>query len=89
MQKRLYNKKRKREKGTVLFSQIWEIINLWRSGLSKNVLARIYKRNYNQKIKIIRLDPMNRHSGKFINEFQALVYVEKIIYEYIKKSNKF
>lgn len=32
---------------------------------------------------------MNRHSGKFINEFQALVYVEKIIYEYIKKSNKF
>lgn len=66
-----------------------EIIKLWRSGLSKNVLARIYKRNYNQKIKIIRLDPRNRHAGKFINEFQALAYVEKVIYKYIKKSNKF
>lgn len=65
-----------------------EIIKLWKSGLSKNVLAKIYKRNYNQKIKIIRLDPRNRHSGKFINEFQALAYVEKIIYNYIKKFNK-
>lgn len=62
-----------------------EIIQKWKSGLSKNKLALIYKRQYNQQIKIIRLEMKNRHSGKFITNYEALVYVEKIIYKYLKK----
>ena len=31
-----------------------EIIRLWRSGIDKNKLAEIYKRSYNQDIKMIR-----------------------------------
>ena len=62
-----------------------EIIQKWKSGLSKNKLALIYKRQYNQQIKIIRLEMKNRHSGKFITNYEALSYIEKIIYKYIKK----
>lgn len=62
-----------------------EIIQKWKSGLSKNKLALIYKRQYNQQIKIIRLELKNRHSGKFITNYEALAYVEKIIYKYLKK----
>lgn len=62
-----------------------EIIQKWKSGLSKNKLALMYKRQYNQQIKIIRLEMKNRHSGKFITNYEALVYVEKIIYKYLKK----
>lgn len=63
-----------------------EILNLWRSGLSKNKVAEIYKRRYNQQIKLIRLDMHNRHSGRFISSNEALAVVERIIYkEVIKK----
>ena len=31
-----------------------EIIQQWKQGLSKNQLATMYKRQYNQEIKIIR-----------------------------------
>lgn len=61
-----------------------EIIQKWKSGLSKNKLALIYKRQYNQQIKIIRLELKNRHSGKFITNYEAVAYVEKIIYKYLK-----
>lgn len=62
-----------------------EIINLWRSGLSKNKLATIYKRRYNQRIKIIRLEMHNRHAGRYINENQALNYIEKLILKEVRK----
>ena len=62
-----------------------EIIQKWKSGLSKNKLALIYKRQYNQQIKIVRLELKNRHSGKFMTNYEALTYVEKIIYKYLKK----
>ena len=32
-----------------------EIIEKWKEGLSKDKLALIYKREYNQQIKIIRI----------------------------------
>lgn len=61
-----------------------EIIELWKQGLSKNKLALMYKREYNQQIKIIRAEVRNRHSGKFISNYEALEKIEKVIYEYLK-----
>ncbi len=65
-----------------------EIIKLWKSGLSKDKLAKIYKRRYNARIKIIRSDVQNRHAGKFITEFEALHYVEKVILNFLKNEKK-
>ncbi len=65
-----------------------EIIEKWKAGLSKDQLAKIYKRQYNQEIKIIRSELRNRHSGKFIAQYEALAYVEKVIYKYLKKGTK-
>lgn len=62
-----------------------EIINLWKQGLSKNQLSIIYKQRYNQRIKIIRSDIKNRHKGKFISNYEALSYIERVIYKYIKE----
>lgn len=61
-----------------------EILTKWKDGLSKNMLAKIYKREHNQQIKIIRSELRNRHSGKFITTHEALKEVETVIYEYIK-----
>ncbi len=61
-----------------------EIIEKWKQGLSKDKLALMYKRQYNQQIKIIRSEVRNRHAGRFITNYEALAYVEKIIYKYIK-----
>lgn len=60
-----------------------EIIQKWKQGLSKNRLALIYKRKYNMEVKLIRADLSNRHSGKFINYYDALKFVENVIYNYI------
>lgn len=65
-----------------------EIIKKWKEGLSKKQLALIYKRQYNLEIKMLRLNMQNRHSGKFINNYEALQYIEKIIYNEIMKNNK-
>lgn len=61
-----------------------EIIEKWKQGLSKETLAKMYRREYNQGIKIIRLSLENRHKGRFITNYEALSYVENIIYMYIK-----
>lgn len=65
-----------------------EIIQKWLSGLSKEQLAKQYKRQYNMQIKNIRAEVKNRHSGRFITQYEALAYVEKIIYEYLKERHK-
>lgn len=62
-----------------------EIILLWRQGLSKNQLSLTYKRRYNQKIKLIRSEMKNRHKGKFITNYEALAYVERVIYNELKR----
>ena len=62
-----------------------KIIELWRSGLSKNKLAEIYKREYNQQIKIIRSSIKHRRDGKFISNYEALYYIERVIYKYLKE----
>lgn len=62
-----------------------EIIQLWRSGLTKSKLAEIYKREYNQEIKIIRSNIRHRHSGKYISNYEALAKVERVIYKYLKE----
>ena len=41
-----------------------EIIQKWKQGLSKNQLATMYKRQYNQEIKIIRSSVRHRHDGR-------------------------
>lgn len=62
-----------------------EIITKWKQGLSKNQLATMYKRQYNQEIKIIRSRVRHRHDGRYISNYEALAYVEKAIYKYLKE----
>lgn len=64
-----------------------QIIILWKKGLSKNKLAEIYRREYNQQIKIIRSSVKHRHDGRFITSYEALYQVEKTIYKYLKKKD--
>ena len=45
-----------------------EVLNLWRSGLSKHKVAEIYKRRYNQQIKVIRAEVVNRHARKIYKQ---------------------
>lgn len=61
-----------------------EILEKWKTGLSKEQLAKQYKRQYNMQIRNIRAEVRNRHAGRFITQYEALSYVEKIIYKYLK-----
>ena len=63
-----------------------EIIENWQQGLSKNKLAEIYRREYNQQIKIIRSTVRHRHDGTFISNYEALAKVERVIYRYLKET---
>lgn len=65
-----------------------EIVQKWLEGLSKEQLAKQYKRQYDMQIRNIRAEVKNRHSGRFITQYEALAYVEKIIYKYLKKGKK-
>ena len=65
-----------------------EVIEKWKAGLSKNKLAEIYRREYNQQIKIIRSTIKHRHDGKYISNHEALARVERVIYKYIKKKRR-
>lgn len=62
-----------------------EIITKWKQGLSKNQLAAMYRRQYNQEIKIIRSSVRHRHDGRYISNYEALAYVERAIYKYLKE----
>ena len=62
-----------------------EIIEKWEHGLSKNKLAEIYRREYNQQIKIIRATMKHSHDGKYISNYEALAKVESVIYRYLKE----
>ena len=62
-----------------------EVIQLWKSGLSKNKVAEIYRRRYNQQIKVIRAEVVNRYAGRFISSYEALAVVERIIYKELMK----
>ena len=55
-----------------------EIIQKWKQGLSKNNLAKIYKREYNIQIRNIRASVRHRHSGKFLTNYDALAHVEAV-----------
>lgn len=63
-----------------------EIIQKWKAGLSKNNLAKIYKKEYNMQIRNIRASVRHRHSGKFLTNYEALAHVEAVIYRYLKES---
>lgn len=63
-----------------------EVLELWKSGLSKHKVAEIYRRRYNNQIKLIRAEVVNRHAGRFISNYEALATVERIIYKYVKES---
>jgi len=62
-----------------------EVLQLWKSGLSKHKVAEIYRSRYNQRIKLIRAEVVNRHAGRFISSYEALTVVEKIIYKEVMK----
>lgn len=62
-----------------------EIITKWKQGLSKNQLATMYRRQYNQEIKIIRSSVRHRYDGRYISNYEALAYVERVIYRYLKE----
>lgn len=61
-----------------IFMSDEEIFKLWKSGLNKNVVAKIYMKSYNQRVKIIRLDIRHRKT-RFLTYYEALNKVEKII----------
>lgn len=61
-----------------------EIIQKWTSGLSKETLAKMYRRQYNQQIIIIRSSVRHRHDGKLITNYEALIKIEQVIYKYLK-----
>jgi hypothetical protein len=61
-----------------------EVIEKWKAGLSKNKLAEIYRREYNQQIRIIRSTTRHRHDGRYISNYEALARVESVIYKYLK-----
>ena len=65
-----------------------EIIEKWLKGLSKEQLAKQYKRQYNMQIRNIRAEVRNRHSGRFISNYEALSYIENVIYKYLKGEKK-
>lgn len=62
-----------------------EIIQKWKQGLSKNNLAKIYKREYNMQIRNIRSSPRHRHDGRFLTNYEALSKVEEVIYRYLQE----
>lgn len=62
-----------------------EILEKWKAGLSKEQLAKQYRREYNMQIRIIRAEVRHRHSGRFITNYGSLAYVEKVIYKYLKE----
>lgn len=62
-----------------------EIIDKWKQGLTKNQLAKQYRREYNMQIRNIRSEVRHRHSGHFITNYEALAYVERVIYKYLKE----
>ena len=62
-----------------------EIIQKWKQGLSKNNLAKIYKREYNMQIRNIRASLRHRHDGRFLTNYEALAHVETVIYRYLKE----
>lgn len=64
-----------------------EIIQKWKQGLSKNNLAKIYKRECNMQIRNIRATPRHRHDGEFLTNYEALSKVEEVIYRYLKEMN--
>lgn len=61
-----------------------EIIQKWKVGLSKNNLAKIYKREYNMQIRNIRANVRHRHDGRFLKNYEALSKVEEVIYIFLK-----
>lgn len=62
-----------------------DIIEKWKQGLAKNQLAKQYRREYNMQIRNIRAEVRNRHSGRFITNFESLAYIERVIYKYLKE----
>ena len=61
-----------------------QILQLWRSDYTKHKVAQIYKRIYNEQVKIVRLELRNRHAGKMISTYDALHKVEKVVWKEIK-----
>ncbi len=61
-----------------------EILKLWHEGYTRLTLARVYMQQYNQQVKIIRLDMKNRHI-RFITYKEALNRVEKILIKEVRR----
>ncbi|MBP3597565.1 MAG: hypothetical protein J6J60_09290 [Clostridia bacterium] len=55
-----------------------ELLKLWRAGLDKFQLAKVYKREYNERIKFIRLNPKHRYE-RFLTNYEALKYIEELL----------
>lgn len=62
-----------------------EILNLWKSGLTKYKVAEIYRRNHNMHIKLVRTEMHNRHAGRLISSYESLAIVERVIYKHVMR----
>lgn len=65
-----------------------EVLELWKSGISKHKIANIYKQRFNQQVKVIRAEVVNKYKARYISNYEALKYVELIIYRYIMYEEK-
>ena len=61
-----------------------ELIGFWKSGLNKYQVSEMYRREYNQRIKIVRYDRRHRYE-RFMTKYEALAYVERIILEEMRR----
>ena len=61
-----------------------EILKLWKTGLNKNQVAKTYMREYNQRIKVVRLD-MKHRQERYMTYYEALARVERIILKEINR----
>ncbi len=62
-----------------------EIIKKWKQGYGKMALSIIYKRIYNQNLKMMKLYSKNKTKENYMSSLDALKHVEKVIYNYIKQ----
>lgn len=47
-----------------------EVLDLWKSGISKHKIANIYKQRFNQQVKVIRAEVVNKYKIRYISNYR-------------------
>ena len=62
-----------------------EILSMWKSGVNKWKLAELYKRRYNQNIRIIRASVRHRHDRQINKQQRSIIRNRKSDIQKYKK----